>query len=217
MKNRANYLICLMEILFELKKIRYILITNQGNIYKPKFKIKKKDIIDFESNILDNLCNVINLIEKIIDVSYYKDVIEIKCSKYEYTENHLLLIPNGNTFYYYKRKHIEDHYKRKHIEEQRRIIQTSFNKIIELANIYENFDKDDITGEKFYKDYQYQYKINQGQNDMIEICYCLGDLEPDSMKAISNIGNDEIKLLKDGKPKIKKELFEKMKSFYSIN
>ncbi len=196
MKNRANYLICLMEILFELKKIRYILIINQGNIYKPNVKSNKKDIIEFEGNIVDYICNVIDLIEKIISNSYYQDHIKIKCPKYEYTENHLLLISNGNTIYDYKRNHINNQYK---------LIEDALTKIIELTNIYQDFYKDDITGEKFYKDYQYQYKIKEGNEyDFFEIYYCLGELEYDDMKAISNIGNDEVKLLKDKKPKIKK-------------
>jgi hypothetical protein len=198
-----------MEILFELKKIRYIFIINQGNIYKPDVKSNKKDIIEFEGNIVDYICNVIDLIEKIINNSYYQDDIEIKCSKYEYTENHLLLISNGNTIYDYKRNHIE---------EQRRIIQKSLNKIIELATIYENFDKDDITGEKFYKDYQYQYKITENNTyNILEICYCLGELEYDDMKAISYISEKEIDMLINNKPKINKKILESIKSILKIH
>ena len=168
MKNRANYLICLMEILFELNKIRYILLINEGNIYKPD--MKKKDYFD----ILDIICDNIDFIEKLINNSYYQDEIKIRCRKYEYTETHLLLIPNGNTIYDYKRKHIE---------EQRRIIQKSLNKIIELTNIYNDFYKDDRTGEKFYEKYQYQYKIDEGDEyNKFEIFYCLGELELYNMR-----------------------------------
>ena len=201
MKNRANYLICLMEILFELNKIRYILLINEGNIYKPD--MKKKDYYD----ILDTICDNIDFIEKLINNSYYQDKIKIKSRKYEYTQTHLLLIPNGNTIYDYKRKHIE---------EQRRIIQKSLNKIIELTNIYQDFYKDDRTGEKFYKDYQYQYKIDEGDEyNKFEIFYCLGELEL-YMRAISGICQTEIDMLKTAKPKITKKFLESIKSILKV-
>ena len=202
MKNRANYLICLMEILFELNKIRYILLINEGNIYKPD--MKKKDYFD----ILDIICDNIDFIEKLINNSYYQDEIKIRCRKYEYTETHLLLIPNGNTIYDYKRKHIE---------EQRRIIQKSLNKIIELTNIYNDFYKDDRTGEKFYEKYQYQYKIDEGDEyNKFEISYCLGELELDDMRAISGICQTEIDMLKTAKPKITKKFLESIKSILKL-
>ena len=202
MKNRANYLICLMEILFELNKIRYILLINEGNIYKPD--MKKKDYFD----ILDIICDNIDFIEKLINNSYYQDEIKIRCRKYEYTETHLLLIPNGNTIYDYKRKHIE---------EQRRIIQKSLNKIIELTNIYNDFYKDDRTGEKFYEKYQYQYKIDEGDEyNKFEIFYCLGELELYNMRAISGICQTEIDMLKTAKPKITKKFLESIKSILKL-
>lgn len=202
MKNRANYLICLMEILFELNKIRYILLINEGNIYKPD--MKKKDYFD----ILDIICDNIDFIEKLINNSYYQDEIKIRCRKYEYTETHLLLIPNGNTIYDYKRKHIE---------EQRRIIQKSLNKIIELTNIYNDFYKDDRTGEKFYEKYQYQYKIDEGDEyNKFEISYCLGELELDDMRAISGICQTEIDMLKTAKPKITKKFLESIKPILKL-
>ena len=202
MKNRANYLICLMEILFELNKIRYILLINEGNIYKPD--MKKKDYYD----ILDTICDNIDFIEKLINNSYYQDEIKIRCRKYEYTETHLLLIPNGNTIYDYKRKHIE---------EQRRIIQKSLNKIIELTNIYQDFYKDDITGEKFYEKYEYQYKIDEGDEyNKFKIFYSLGELELDDMRAISGICQTEIDMLKTAKPKITKKFLESIKSILKV-
>ncbi len=102
MKNRANYLICLMEILFELNKIRYILLINEGNIYKPD--MKKKDYYD----ILDTICDNIDFIEKLINNSYYQDDIEIKCSKYKYNETHSFI---SNKIYEYKQNHIDKQYK----------------------------------------------------------------------------------------------------------
>ena len=202
MKNRANYLICLMEILFELNKIRYILLINEGNIYKPD--MKKKDYFD----ILDIICDNIDFIEKLINNSYYQDEIKIRCRKYEYTETHLLLIPNGNTIYDYKRKHIDKQYE---------LINEALNKIIELTNIYQDFYKDDRTGEKFYEKYEYQYKIEEGDEyNKFEISYCLGDLELYDMRAISGICQKEIDMLKTAKPKITKKFLESIKSILKL-
>ena len=166
--------------------------------------MKKKDYFD----ILDIICDNIDFIEKLINNSYYQDEIKIRCRKYEYTETHLLLIPNGNTIYDYKRKHIE---------EQRRIIQKSLNKIIELTNIYNDFYKDDRTGEKFYEKYQYQYKIDEGdEHNKFEISYCLGELELDDMRAISGIGETEMNMLIHKKPKITKKFLDSIKSILKL-
>jgi len=194
MKNRANYLICLMEILFELKKVMYLLKINEGEIYKPD--MKKKDYFD----ILDTICDNIDYIEKIINNFYYQDEIKIKCRKYEYTETHSFI---SNKIYEYKQNHIDKQYK---------LIKEALTKIIELTNIYNDFYKDDITGEKFYKDYQYQYKININYNDIIEISYCLGELELDDMRAISGIGETEMNMLIHKKPKITKKFLDSIKS-----
>jgi len=194
MKNRANYLICLMEILFELNKIRYILLINEGDIYKPD--MKKKDYF----YILDTICDNIDYIEKIINNFYYQDEIKIKCRKYEYTETHSFI---SNKIYEYKQNHIDKQYK---------LINEALTKIIELTNIYNDFYKDDRTGEKFYEDYQYQYKININYNDIIEISYCLGELELDDMRAISGIGETEMNMLIHKKPKITKKFLDSIKS-----
>lgn len=194
MKNRANYLICLMEILFELKKVMYLLKINEGEIYKPD--MKKKDYFD----ILDTICDNIDYIEKIINNFYYQDEIKINSTKYEYTETHSFI---SNKIYEYKQNHIDKQYK---------LIKEALTKIIELTNIYNDFYKDDITGEKFYKDYQYQYKININYNDIIEISYCLGELELDDMRAISGIGETEMNMLIHKKPKITKKFLDSIKS-----
>ncbi len=198
MKNRANYLICLMEILFELKKVMYLLKINEGDIYKPD--MKKKDYFD----ILDTICDNIDYIEKIINNFYYQDEIKIKCRKYEYTETHSFI---SNKIYEYKQNHIDKQYK---------LIKEALTKIIELTNIYNDFYKDDITGEKFYKDYQYQYKININYNDIIEISYCLGELELDDMRAISGIGETEMNMLIHKKPKITKKFLDSIKSILKL-
>lgn len=198
MKNRANYLICLMEILFELKKVMYLLKINEGEIYKPD--MKKKDYFD----ILDTICDNIDYIEKIINNFYYQDEIKIKCRKYEYTETHSFI---SNKIYEYKQNHIDKQYK---------LIKEALTKIIELTNIYNDFYKDDITGEKFYKDYQYQYKININYNDIIEISYCLGELELDDMRAISGIGETEMNMLIHKKPKITKKFLDSIKSILKL-
>jgi len=198
MKNRANYLICLMEILFELEKIRNILLINEGNIYKPD--LNKKDYFD----IFDTICDNINYIEKIINNSYYQDEIEIKSNKYEYIETHSFI--NKNLY----------EYKRNHIDKQYRLIKEALTKIIELTNTYEDFYKDDITGENFYKDYDYQYKMNKGNNNIIEISYCLGELEYDDMKAIRGICETEIDMLNNAKPKINKKFLDSIKSILKI-
>ena len=101
MKNRANFLICLMEILFELKKIMYLLKINEGDIYKPD--MKNKDYFD----IFDTICDNINYIEKLTNNSYYQDDIKIKSFKYEYTETHYLI---NNKIYEYKQNHIDKQY-----------------------------------------------------------------------------------------------------------
>ncbi len=194
MKNRANYLICLMEILFELKKVMYLLKINEGEIYKPD--MKKKDYFD----ILDTICDNIDYIEKIINNFYYQDEIKINSTKYEYTETHSFI---SNKIYEYKQNYIDKQYK---------LINEALTKIIELTNIYNDFYKDDITGEKFYKDYQYQYKININYNDIIEISYCLGELELDDMRAISGIGETEMNMLIHKKPKITKKFLDSIKS-----
>lgn len=198
MKNRANYLICLMEILFELKKVMYLLKINEGDIYKPD--MKKKDYFD----ILDTICDNIDYIEKIINNFYYQDEIKIKCRKYEYTETHSFI---SNKIYEYKQNYIDKQYK---------LINEALTKIIELTNIYNDFYKDDITGEKFYKDYQYQYKININYNDIIEISYCLGELELDDMRAISGIGETEMNMLIHKKPKITKKFLDSIKSILKL-
>ena len=126
MKNRANYLICLMEILFQLKKIRYLLKINEGDIYKPD--MKNKDFFD----IFKTICYNIDYIEKIINKSYYKYEIKIICFKYEYTETHLFI---SNKI---------DEYKQDHINNQYTLIKKALTKIIELTDIYNNFYKDDI-------------------------------------------------------------------------
>jgi len=202
MKNRANYLICLMEILFELKKIRYLLNINKGDIYKPD--IKKKDYFD----IFDNICDNIDYIKKLINNSYYQDEIKIKCSKYEYTETHSFI---SNKIYEYKQNHIDKQYK---------LIKEALTKIIELTDIYNDFYKDDITGEKFYKDYQNEYKIIKGNecisNNKTEIYYCLGELEPYCMEAIRGICEAEINMLNTKKPKINKKFLDSIKSILKL-
>jgi len=198
MKNRANYLICLMEILFELKKVMYLLKINEGDIYKPD--MKKNDYFD----ILDTICDNIDYIEKIINNFYYQDEIKINSTKYEYTETHSFI---SNKIYEYKQNHIDKQYK---------LIKEALTKIIELTNIYNDFYKDDITGEKFYKDYQYQYKININYNDIIEISYCLGELELDDMRAISGIGETEMNMLIHKKPKITKKFLDSIKSILKL-
>ncbi len=198
MKNRANYLICLMEILFELKKVMYLLKINEGEIYKPD--MKKKDYFD----ILDTICDNIDYIEKIINNFYYQDEIKINSTKYEYTETHSFI---SNKIYEYKQNHIDKQYK---------LIKEALTKIIELTNIYNDFYKDDRTGEKFYEDYQYQYKININYNDIIEISYCLGELELDDMRAISGIGETEMNMLIHKKPKITKKFLDSIKSILKL-
>lgn len=199
MKNRANYLICLMEILFELNKIRYILLINEGSIYKPD--IKNKDYFD----IFDTICENYNFIQKIINNSYYQDDIKIESFKYEYTETHSFI---NNKIYEYKTEHIDNQYK---------LIKDALTKIIELTNIYQVFYKDDITGEKFYKDYQYQYKIKEGNEyETFKIYYCLGELDYDDMKAISYISEKEIDMLINNKPKINKKFLESIKSILKL-
>jgi hypothetical protein len=198
MKNRANYLICLMEILFELEKIRHLLKINEGEIYKPD--MKKKDYFD----ILDTICDNIDYIVEIINNFYYYDEIKIKSTKYEYTETHSFI---NNKIYEYKQNHIDKQYK---------LIKEALTKIIELTNIYNDFYKDDRTGEKFYKDYQYQYKININYNDIIEISYCLGELELDDMRAISGIGETEMNMLINKKPKITKKFLDSIKSILKL-
>lgn len=198
MKNRANYLICLMEILFELKKVMYLLKINEGEIYKPD--MKKKDYFD----ILDTICDNIDYIEKIINNFYYQDEIKINSTKYEYTETHSFI---SNKIYEYKQNYIDKQYK---------LINEALTKIIELTNIYNDFYKDDRTGEKFYEDYQYQYKININYNDIIEISYCLGELELDDMRAISGIGETEMNMLIHKKPKITKKFLDSIKSILKL-
>jgi len=200
MKNRANYLICLMEILFELKKIMYLLKINEGDIYKPD--MKNKDYFD----IFDTICDNINYIEKLTNNSYYQDDIKIKSFKYEYTETHYLI---NNKIYEYKQNHIDKQYE---------LIKEALTKIIKLTNTYQDFNKDDITGEKFYKDYQYQYKIKEGKNNTIEIHYCLGELENDDMETIRGICENEKNMIIN-KPKITKKFLDSITSiiFKSIN
>lgn len=197
MKNRANYLICLMEILFELKKIRHLLKINEGDIYKPD--MKKKDYFD----IFNTICDNIDYIEKITNNSYYKDEIKIKSIKYEYTQTHSFI---NNKIYEYKTEHIDNQYK---------LIKGALKTIIELTNIYNDFYKDDITGEKFYKDYQYQYKIKEGYTKF-EIYYCLGELELDDMEAIRGIGETEMNMLINKKPKITKKFLDSLKSILKL-
>lgn len=187
-----------MEILFRLKKIRYILKINEGDIYKPD--MKKKDYFD----IFDTICDNIDYIEKIINNFYYQDEIQIKSTKYEYTETHCFI---NNKIYEYKQNHIDNQYK---------LIKEALTKIIELTNIYNDFYKYDITGEKFYKDYQYQYKIYINYNDIIEIYYYLGDLEYGDMKSISNIGETEMNMLNTTKPKITKKFLDSIKSILKL-
>jgi len=200
MKNRANYLICLMEILFELKKIMYLLKINEGDIYKPD--MKNKDYFD----IFDTICENYNYIEKLTNNSYYQDDIKIKSFKYEYTETHYLI---NNKIYEYKQNHIDKQYE---------LIKEALTKIIKLTNTYQDFNKDDITGEKFYKDYQYQYKIKEGKNNTIEIHYCLGELENDDMETIRGICENEKNMIIN-KPKITKKFLDSITSiiFKSIN
>jgi len=202
MKNRANYLICLMEILFQLKKIRYLLKINEGDIYKPD--MKNKDFFD----IFKTICYNIDYIEKIINKSYYKYEIKIICFKYEYTETHLFI---SNKI---------DEYKQDHINNQYTLIKKALTKIIELTDIYNNFYKDDITGENFYKDYQYEYKIKYGNecisNNKIEIYNCLGEFEPDDLRAIRSICETENDMLKTAKPKINKKFLDSIKSILKI-
>ena len=197
MKNRANYLICLMEILFELKKIMYLLKINEGDIYKPD--MKNKDYFD----IFDTICDNINYIEKLTNNSYYQDDIKIKSIKYEYTETHSFI---NNKIYEYKQNHIDKQYK---------LIKEALTKIIELTNTYQDFNKDDITGEKFYKDYQYQYKIKEGKNNTIEIHYCLGELENDDMETIRGICENEKNMIIN-KPKITKKFLDSITSILNL-
>lgn len=186
-----------MEILFELKKIRHLLKINEGDIYKPD--MKKKDYFD----IFNTICDNIDYIEKITNNSYYKDEIKIKSIKYEYTQTHSFI---NNKIYEYKTEHIDNQYK---------LIKGALKTIIELTNIYNDFYKDDITGEKFYKDYQYQYKIKEGYTKF-EIYYCLGELELDDMEAIRGIGETEMNMLINKKPKITKKFLDSLKSILKL-
>jgi len=189
-----------MEILFELKKIMYLLKINEGDIYKPD--MKNKDYFD----IFDTICENYNYIEKLTNNSYYQDDIKIKSFKYEYTETHYLI---NNKIYEYKQNHIDKQYE---------LIKEALTKIIKLTNTYQDFNKDDITGEKFYKDYQYQYKIKEGKNNTIEIHYCLGELENDDMETIRGICENEKNMIIN-KPKITKKFLDSITSiiFKSIN
>ena len=187
-----------MEILFELKKVMYLLKINEGEIYKPD--MKKKDYFD----IFDTICDNIDYIEKIINNFYYQDEIKINSTKYEYTETHSFI---SNKIYEYKQNHID---------KQCKLIKEALTKTIELTNIYNDFYKDDRTGEKFYEDYQYQYKININYNDIIEISYCLGELELDDMRAIRGIGETEMNMLIHKKPKITKKFLDSIKSILKL-
>lgn len=186
-----------MEILFELKKIRHLLLINEGKIYKPD--MKNKDYFD----IFDTICENYDYIEKIINNSYYQDDIKIKSFKYSYTETHSFI---NKKLYEYKQNHINKQY---------RLIKEALTKIIQLTNTYQDFNKDDITGEKFYKDYEYQYKIKEAENDIIEIYYCLGELENDDMEKIRGICVNEKNMIIN-KPKITKKFLESIKSILKL-